>query len=153
MKSKIEISEVSLREAIDADREFAFQVLKAAFGKYVEEVYGWDEELQRQIHQQRFRPSSTWIIKYNDKEIGLLAFDREPDYIRVRQLFLLPEYQGWGIGVYLMKDILTESKQKGIPVRLQVLKVNNRAKVFYERIGFSVTGETETHHKMEYKPF
>jgi GNAT superfamily N-acetyltransferase len=153
MKSKIEINKVSLRQATDADREFAFQVLKTAFGKYVKEVYSWDEQLQREIHRQRFRPSSTWIIKYDDKEIGLLAFDREPDHIRVRQLFLLPEYQGLGIGVYLMKDILKESKQKGIPIRLQVLKVNNRAKVFYERIGFSVTDETETHHKMEYKPF
>jgi len=152
MKTKIEISKVSLQPATDADREFAFQVLKAAFGKYVKEVYGWDEELQRQIHRQRFRPSSTWIIKYKDKEIGLLAFDRETDHIRVRQVFLLPEYQGWGIGVHLMKDILKESKQKGIPVKLQVLKVNNRAKVFYERIGFSVIGETETHYKMEHIP-
>ena len=152
MKTKIDINKISLRQATEVDREFAFQVLKTAFGKYVKEVYGWNEQLQRQIHQQRFRPSSTWIIKYDDKEIGLLAFDREIDHIRVRQLFLLLEYQGWGIGVYLMKDILKESKQKGIPVRLQVLKVNNRAKVFYERIGFSVTGETETHHKMEYKP-
>lgn len=151
MKTKIELCNVSLRQATDADREFAFQVLKAAFGKYVKEVYGWDEKLQRQILRQRFRPSSTWIIKYNDKEIGLLAFNREPDFIRIRQLFLLPEYQGLGIGVHLMRDILKESKQKGIPVRLQVLKVNNRAKVFYERIGFSVTDETETHHKMEYK--
>ena len=152
MKSKIEINKVSLRQATDADREFAFQVLKAAFGNYVKAVYGWDEQLQREIHQQRFHPSSTWIIKYNDKEIGLFAFDRETDHIRVRQLFLLPDFQGWGIGAHLMKDILKESKQKGIPIRLQVLKVNNRAKVFYERIGFSVTDETETHHKMEYKP-
>ncbi len=152
MKTKIELCNVSLRQATDVDREFAFQVLKTAFGKYVKEVYGWDEELQRQIHRQRFRPSSTWIIKYNDKEIGLLAFDQETDHIRVRQLFLLPEYQGWGIGAHLIKDILKESKQKDIPVRLQVLKVNNRAKVFYERIGFSVTEETETHNKMEYKP-
>ena len=152
MKSKIEISKVNLRPATEADREFAFNILKAAFGSYVTLQFGWDEQLQREIHRQRFRPSSTWIIKYDDREIGLLAFDRESDYIRVRQVFLLPDFQGYRIGAHLMKEILKESKQKSIPVRLQVLKVNNRAKVFYERIGFSVTGETETHHKMEYEP-
>jgi len=32
---------------------------------------------------------------------------------------------------------------------LRILKSNPRAKAFYQRRGFSVVGETETHHNME----
>jgi ribosomal protein S18 acetylase RimI-like enzyme len=151
MKSKLEISKVSLRPATEADSEFAYQVLKTAFGGYVALAYGWDEQQQRELHQRRFRPSGTWIIKYDDKEVGLLAIDREPNQIRIRQLFLMPDFQGCGIGVHLMKDILKESEHKWCPVKLQVLKVNNRAKAFFERMGFTVIGETETHYQMEYE--
>jgi RimJ/RimL family protein N-acetyltransferase len=37
-----------------------------------------------------------------------------------------------------------------LPVRLRVLKVNPRALAFYRRLGFTCTGETETHDLMEW---
>jgi hypothetical protein len=37
-----------LKKATANDSEFAYRTKKAAFRKYVEQVWGWDEEEQRQ---------------------------------------------------------------------------------------------------------
>jgi len=150
MKPKIDTNKVKLRPATEADSEFASQVLKKALGRYITMTFGSDDQQQQELRRRRLQPTDTWIIKFGDKEIGLIAVNREPDYIRVRQLFILPDFQRYGIGGHLMKDILLESKNKKIPVRLQVFKVNNPAKTFFEKLGFYVSGDTETHFQMEY---
>jgi RimJ/RimL family protein N-acetyltransferase len=45
--------------------------------------------------------------------------------------------------------VIEEARQLGLPLRLQVMKVNPRARTFYERLGFIHTGETDTHILME----
>jgi GNAT superfamily N-acetyltransferase len=75
-----------------------------------------------------------------------------PDCVHVHQLFLLPEHQGKGIGGECMSLILEEARQLGLPVRLRVLTVNPRALAFYRRLGFTRTGETDTHDLMEREP-
>lgn len=48
-----------------------------------------------------------------------------------------------------MMLIMEEARGLGLPVRLQVLKVNTRARALYERLGFRCTGHTGTHDLME----
>jgi ribosomal protein S18 acetylase RimI-like enzyme len=48
-----------------------------------------------------------------------------------------------------MALIISEAESLGLPVRLRVMKVNPRAKAFYERLGFTVISEIETHFTME----
>ena len=143
---------IRLRPATYEDSDFAYGVMKSALGEYIEQTYGWDEAKQREIHNRRFRPSATWIVVYGGSDIGLLAVDRHPDHIHVRQLFIVPEAQGNGIGSQLMREIRSESDCCCLPVRLRVLKVNHRARDFYIRHEFSVVGETDTHYQMEYCP-
>ena len=78
-----------------------------------------------------------------ENEVGLQLV------LRLLQLFVLPEHQGRGIGSEVLATVLDEARRAGLPVALQVLKSNPRAKAFYERHGFAVAGETETHHTLE----
>lgn len=57
-------------------------------------------------------------------------------------LYLLPDFQGLGIGSSLVSSLQCEAAERRVPLRLKVLKVNP-AKRFYERMGFSVKEETE----------
>ena len=66
----------------------------------------------------------------------------------VNGLFLLPEYQGQGIGRRCMLLVMEEARQLGLPIRLHVMKVNPRALAFYQRLGFTRTGETAPHDLM-----
>jgi len=40
---------------------------------------------------------------------------------------------------------LAHAKALGKPLRLQVLRANDRARALYERLGFRLIGETENH--------
>lgn len=143
---------ITLRPATQDDSDYAYNLKKLALGECVTQTYGWDEDEQRGLHQRRFHPSATQIIVHGDLDIGLLAIDPHSDHIHLRQMFISPEAQSCGIGSQLVKQILKDADQQHLPVRLRVLKVNHRARTFYERFGFSVVGETNTHHQMEYCP-
>ena len=73
----------------------------------------------------------------------------QPDCVFVNQLYLLPEHQGQGIGRECVLVVIAQGNSLGLPVRLQVLKVNARAATFYKRLGFEITDETDTHFLMQ----
>ena len=138
-----------LRKATADDREFAYQAKKAAFRRYVEAVWGWDEAEQRQLHRRRFGSQEFFVIQLSGIDVGILARVRKPACVKLNQLFVLPEYQNRGIGKVCMIRILEEADALKLPVRLRVLKVNVRAIVFYQRLGFGKIGESDTHILME----
>jgi len=131
------------------DSEFAYCAKKTAFREYVEKVWGWDEDEQRQLHEQRFAVQDFRVITLDGADIGIMAVAVQPDCLRVNQLFILPEHQGKGVGSKCIALIAKEGNGLGLPVRLRVLKVNPRAVAFYERQGFVRTGDTDTHVLME----
>ena len=139
-----------IRSASQNDSEFAYSVKKASFKVYTEKAFGWDENEQRQLHEQRFATQDFRIINVDGTDIGILAVVVAPDCVKLNQLLLLPEYQGRGIGNRCMLLIMEEARQLRLPVRLRVLKVNPRALTFYKRLGFMRTGETATHDLMEW---
>ena len=145
------MSSLTLRKASPSDSEFAYRAKRAAFKEYVEKAGDWDEDEQRQLHERRFGAHDFRVINSDGTDIGIMAMAVAPDCIKVHQLFLLPEHQGKSIGRRCMSLILEEARQLGLPVRLRVMKVNPRAMAFYERLGFTRTGETDMHDVMEKK--
>lgn len=59
-----------------------------------------------------------------------------------------PNFQGRGVGTSIINGVLAEARARGKAVRLQVFKVNERARALYRRLGFRETGETPTHVQM-----
>ncbi len=141
-----------LRKATADDSEFAYEVKKAAFRKYVEKVWGWDEEEQRQLHKKRFASQDFQVIEVSGIDVGIFSMVRQPDCLRVNQMFILPEYQNKGIGEACMMNIIEDAEASKIPVRLRVLKVNSRAMAFFQRLGFESIGASDTHILMERLP-
>ena len=70
------------------------------------------------------------------------------DYVSLNEIQLLPDFQGQGIGSTLLTIELDKTRCKKKPMRLQVLK-QNRARWLYERFGFRVYGQTDSHYLME----
>jgi GNAT superfamily N-acetyltransferase len=143
---------LTLRKSSPNDSEFAYSVKRAAFREYVEKVWGWDEDEQRQLHEQRFGAQDFRVINLAGTDVGIMAVVVAPDCVKVNQLFLLPEHQGKGIGRKCMLLIMQQVRQLRLPIRLRVLKVNPRALAFYQRLEFVRTGETDTHVLMEWAP-
>ncbi len=143
---------LKIRKAVEKDGDFAYFVKKAAFREYVEKVWGWDEEEQQRLHQRRFAAQDFRVIMVAHRDVGILAVVVQPDCLQLDQLFILPEYQGKGIGRRCMALVIEEAGGLHLPMCLRVLKVNPRALAFYERIGFVRTGETDTHVLMRHDP-
>ena len=143
------MEELSFRKAHARDSEFVFTVKKAAFREYVEQVWGWDDNYQQELHHSRFPSQDIQIIQFRGIDVGFLATSNTSDTLKVNQLFILPEYQGKGIGSACMTRIFDNASLEGKSVALQVLKINTRGIAFYQRLGFTIVRESPTHFQME----
>ncbi len=142
---------LKLRPATLEDTEFLFHLLKATMREYVDQTWGWDEEWQQAYFQMRFDATKNQIIVLDDQDIGVISTEKRETEIFLSSIYILSEYQGQGIGTQLLKSLLAEAFGEGLPVTLRVLKVNP-ARRLYERLGFSVIRETETHYLMKVTP-
>jgi GNAT superfamily N-acetyltransferase len=141
---------ITLRDASEDDREFVFHLLKVALGPYIEQTFGpWREEEQRARFAELTDPGAHQIVELAGRAVGCLNVRWLPHQVKLNRVFLLPEIQGRGLGTQLVQGVLSSAASKGLPVRLRVLRVNPGRRL-YERIGFRVTGETETHILMEH---
>ena len=67
------MKELSIRKAQATDSEFVFTVKKAAFREYVEQIWGWDDTYQRDLHDRRFAAQDIRIIQFDGTDIGFLS--------------------------------------------------------------------------------
>jgi ribosomal protein S18 acetylase RimI-like enzyme len=135
----------SVRAATAADRDFLYELNRAAFRTYVDATWGWDEDQQVALFDERFDPSRRRIVQSGDTDVGELVVDERPDVIYHARIALLPEWQGRGIGTAIVASLLTKAAVAGKAVVLEVLHANPRAARLYEELGFQPTGRTETH--------
>jgi ribosomal protein S18 acetylase RimI-like enzyme len=66
-------------------------------------------------------------------------------------LEVAPQFRRRRIGSSIITDLQRRAADRGIPVELQVLRVNP-ARGLYETLGFVISGETETHYQMVWRP-
>jgi ribosomal protein S18 acetylase RimI-like enzyme len=143
---------LKFRKARATDSEFVFAVKKAAFREYVEQIWGWDDTYQKDLHNRRFTSQDLRIIQFRGTDVGFLSTSNTSDTLNVNQLYILPEYQGRGIGAACMTRIIDDANLEQKPVTLQVLKINTRAAAFYQRLGFTTVDENSTHFQMKRPP-
>jgi ribosomal protein S18 acetylase RimI-like enzyme len=145
----VDLPDVDLRPATAEDYEFAYRVHRAALRESVEQTYGWDEAWQEAYFREHFDAARRQIIRCDDVAVGVFSVEDRGDSLFLGLIAILPEYQGRGIGTTLVRRLQRRAEEEGVPVTLQVLKVN-RARELYERLGFVLTGETDTHYQMRW---
>jgi GNAT superfamily N-acetyltransferase len=116
--------------------------------RYIEQVYGWNEEDQEHYFRGSFHPQEIHVIQVDGKDAGMYVYDADEDgEVLLKRIEVLPEYQGQGIGSYIIKRLIGRAKKEGRDLRLHVFKINP-ARQLYSRLGFEVVHETETHYVM-----
>ncbi len=141
--------ELIFRQALAHDADFAFRVKKEALGPYVDETWGWDEDFQKDFHLRSFEPQKISIISSYNEDIGYVRTETNKEHVSITGIYILKEFQNLGYGTATIRKILEYASESGRPVKLSVLKVNQKAARLYERLGFEVEGETSTHLKMK----
>ncbi len=139
----------TFRPCVLDDFDFLFMLKKDNFRRYIEEIWGWNEEEQKNRLKEDLKKhlDHKKIILLDDKSIGVYVthFTENGDLF-INEISILKEYQNKGIGTNIISKQLKENK--GTRTILQVFK-NNPTKKLYEKLGFKVYNETETHYQME----
>lgn len=109
----------------------------------------WDETRQDEWFESDWSGGSFEVLLCDEVPCGYLFIEETVECIRIRELVLLPEYQGRGIGSSLLCDAMDRAKQGRLPLTLEVLH-ENRARDLYRSLGFRECGGTETHVRMQW---
>jgi diamine N-acetyltransferase len=77
----------------------------------------------------------------DNKVVGFVAYElncKETSLLKIHKIYLLPETQGKGFGKFMIDEIVNIAKsnnQKGVFLN------DNKAKFFYEKLGFVISKE------------
>ena len=144
--------EISRRPATEADRELARRVHHQAYQEAVERQFGrWVVAEQDRFFDRGWADARHEIVLCDGEPCGYVCIEDRADDIHVRELVILPEFQGRGIGSALLGEAIARARGRGVPVRLGTFH-HNRAAELYRRLGFQETGRTPTHILMEWRP-
>jgi ribosomal protein S18 acetylase RimI-like enzyme len=137
-----------IRKALTADipviRDLTFRIwpqtyspiLSRAQIDYMLEMMYSESSLTRQMTEEGCR----FIIVYeNNIPVGFASYSETENRIwKLHKIYVLPEQQGNGIGKLMLNYIIEEiKKQNARALQLQVNRYN-KAKDFYEKLGFTV---------------
>jgi ribosomal protein S18 acetylase RimI-like enzyme len=106
---------------------------------------------QQRYYQDQFPGASFRIILADARPIGRLYVERRREELHVIDIALLPEHRRAGIGSALLNDLLAEADRAGLPVRLHVERFNPALRL-YQRLGFTVIGDTGLYFHVERAP-
>ena len=141
---------LSIRKAgindIPVLRELVYQVwpqtyesiLPAEKIKYMLELMYSERSLQQQMDD-----GARFIFVDDDNvPVGYASFQEvETGIFKLHKLYVLPSQQGKGTGRFMVDYIIEQARlMGGHTLHLQVNR-KNKARDFYERLGFTVTGE------------
>lgn len=140
---------IQLSPVTEADRSFFRTAHHVAYRSIIESMFEWDEALQDEAADCEFNERNPHIIKFDDTSIGVVGWELRDDHLWLAPIYILPAFQNLGIGSLLVKRFINEAGEKGVPVRLRTLRLNEAAKRLYERLGFRVISATDIHWHME----
>jgi GNAT superfamily N-acetyltransferase len=127
-------------------RELCFQVWPQTYSgilsneqiEYMLEMMYSESSLQKQMAD-----GAKFIFVYdNDEPVGFASYQQiKPAIFKLHKIYVLPSQQGKGTGKFVIEHIISEiKKENATALQLQVNR-GNKARYFYEKLGFSVIEE------------
>ncbi|MGZ8524448.1 MAG: GNAT family N-acetyltransferase [Chitinophagaceae bacterium] len=143
---------MTIRKAYPADipliRDMAYKIWPSTYGNIlskaqIDYMLGWFYS-EKELHQQ-MEQNIEFIIAYDGVHpVGFASFSlTEPRVYKLHKIYVLPSQQGKGTGRSIIDHLIKAMKSKGaVSLQLNVNRLNN-AKVFYEKLGFTVIKEED----------
>ncbi len=152
---------IALRPEQPEDEAFLLEVYASTRQEELA-LTNWNAEMRTAFVHSQFKAMRTSytdmfpdgqfsIILLAGQVIGRLVIHRTAREVHVVDMVLLPPFCGRGIGRQMMNEIIAEAAAAQKSVGLHVLKMN-RALRFYQRLGFSKTGDEGPYNKMTWRP-
>lgn len=135
----------TLRPATPADEPFLYALFRATMRASINQLWGdWDEARWSRFFRDQFQAARYQVVQVGGADVGALVVDVRSDEVYLDTVEIAPGYQGRGLGTAIVRAVLEDAAERGLPVRLQVNRAN-RARALYERLGFREVGRSDTH--------
>lgn len=132
--------ELQLRKGAVDDQDWLFDLFRLTMQNYIDKAWGWDELLQREGFITSLPVRNFQILLCDDQRVGSYHLTHRKDHLLLDMILVAPERQREGFGRYLMERIKENSRTRGLPVRLSVLKTNPAVQ-FHLASGFQLVEE------------
>ncbi|WP_313712792.1 GNAT family N-acetyltransferase [Pseudomonas sp.] len=111
-------------------REFDLLWIEEAF----DQAWGWREQ---------------WLVMEGEAVLGFCSLSQDRQALFIRELHLVPEQRGRGVGSQVLETLAEWAAQRRLPLlRLMVFK-SNPARQLYRRHGFVEMGEDDCFVRMQ----
>lgn len=142
---------IGFRAAKHEDLNFLLILRKKSMFKHLADA---KIKLTNEQHLERVKEHyyDSHIILRDRKPIGLLklgvvSLENTSKSLHIRQLQILPQYQGQGIGSKVLAVVKKRALQLQLPITLNVL-LKNPARGLYLRHGFQIEGKNKLEFQM-----
>lgn len=142
---------IGFRAVKHEDLDFLLLLRKKSMSKHLADA---NIKLTPEQHLERVKEHyyESHIILRNRKAIGVLkigvtALKGMDKSLHIRQLQILPQYQGQGIGSKVLSVVKKRALQLQLPITLNVL-LKNPARGLYLRHGFQIEGKNKLEFQM-----
>ena len=142
------MEELEYRKVDISDLEFILKLKELCLKWYIEVIYGWDIDVQREKtkHEiEKLKDHMRIIIKDGiDKGITTFYKDLESDEYVVGLTMIDPSCQGLGIGTKIISEYIDIARKDNKRIRIKTYELNP-AKRLYERLGFKEYDHKDYH--------
>lgn len=143
---------MTIRKALPEDvsliHDLACQIWPSAYGHILtqEQIdYMLNKMYNEKTLLEQLQNKIDFVIVYDETQpIGFAAFGLEkPGTYKLHKIYVLPSLQGKGTGRFLLNEIEKTIVQRGGLSLLLNVNRQNKAKFFYEKLGFTVIKEED----------
>ena len=137
---------IDFRKCEFSDLEFILNLKDLCLKWYIEIIYGWDINVQRKLTYQELKEhkDDMRIIILDKKEVGVTTFYEENGKYIVGLIMVHPSCQGRKTGTTIINSYIDIARKEHKEILIKTYKLNP-AKRLYERLGFEIYKEDETH--------
>ncbi|MDF7801042.1 GNAT family N-acetyltransferase [Pontiellaceae bacterium B1224] len=150
---------VELRTASSSDADFLFQVFRetniemfaSLAPEMCEQLLKQQSALQESQYASHYPQLRRSIILKSGTSVGRLYLSRFDGELVLVNIAILPSRQKEGIGTDVLQGLITDARERGIPIRLHVVQ-HSRAAMWYRQHGFSDVSVSEPYIEMVLRP-
>ena len=140
---------IELRAAVPGDETFLFDLFRAARQGRFEFLPGGHPQMAVMVRLQfqaqeaalrsQYPGSENLLILLDGAPVGRLLVSREETGFRLADISVLPARQRQGVGAAVVKGLMADAQQAGLPVRCTVAQSDHGTFQFLRKLGFEIT--------------
>lgn len=135
------------------DQAWLEQLRRAVYQELFLATWGsWDEARHMRHCAECWERGGIFCIVVDAVRVGMIQLFDQPDAIDVGEIQIQSSHQGRGVGTRLLSDIIDRAHARGKKVSLSTGLKNHRVYQLYQRLGFRLVAQTDTHNHMACEP-